>query len=166
MTDIVELNKFKSVKDHDKIESFISKTDLLKNGTESKNSAYCPVYSHININRASFGKNEEDGFMDWQEEYIKKLNQDLSEIKSEMRSMESRLGDKIDTKLEEFRNEMRHLDNQRVEDMREIRNSLESTNERIQSMASNVHNIAIAAILGIAAIAVSVIGIWYSVVNK
>ncbi len=104
--------------------------------------------------------------MDWQEEYIKKLNQDLSEIKSEMRSMESRLGDKIDTKLEEFRNEMRHLDNQRVEDMREIRNSLESTNERIQSMASNVHNIAIAAILGIAAIAVSVIGIWYSAVNK
>jgi len=97
--------------------------------------------------------------MDWQE----KLDQDVTEIKNDIKTLEDKLGDKVTAKLEEFRSEMRHLDNQRTEDMREIRNSIESTNKHVQSMVSSVQSIAIATIIGVAAMVIAVVGIWYSV---
>ena len=119
-------------------------------------------------------KEADEGMVDWQERYIEKLDQNIQEIKNdaketrkEIHNMEARMADridsKLDSKLEEFRSEMRHLDNQRVEDMREIRNSLESTNKHVQSMVSSVHSISIATVIGVAAMVISVLGIWYSV---
>lgn len=125
-----------------------------------------------NKNVIPFHKNKENAlgsevdFMDWQEKYIEKLDQDISDIKSEVKGMEDKIGNRIDSKLEEFRNEMRHLDNQRVEDMREIRASLDSTNKHVQGMVSSVHSIAIATVIGVAAMVISVLGIWYSISNN
>lgn len=101
--------------------------------------------------------------MDWQDKYIEKVDQEITEVKSEIKNLEDRIGNKIDSKLEEFRNEMRHLDTQRAEDMREIRSNLESTNKHVQSMVSSVHSVAIAAIIGIATMVIGALGIWYSV---
>lgn len=103
--------------------------------------------------------------MDWQEKYIEKVDGEITEINSEIKGMENRIGNRIDSKLEEFRNEMRHLDNQRVDDMREIRTSLDSTNKHVQGMVTNVHNISIAVIIGVAAMVISVMALGYSIWN-
>ena len=101
--------------------------------------------------------------MDWQEKYIDKVDKEISDIKSEIRNLEANITNNISTQFELFRSEMRHIDNQRVDDMREIRSSLESTNKHVQSMVSSVHSIAIATVIGVAAMVISVFGIWYSI---
>jgi hypothetical protein len=98
--------------------------------------------------------------MDWQEKYIDKVDQEISGIKSEIRDSENRIGNRIDSKLEEFRSEMRHLDNQRVEDMREIRTHLADNLRHVRSMSQattiGVASMVVAVILGVA-------GIWWTV---
>lgn len=84
--------------------------------------------------------------MDWQEKYIDKLDRDLSEIKQSLAATEERIARSIDHALVEIRN----LDNQRHAEYLDIRNFL--AEERRW-----VIGIAIATILGIAAMAVTVL---------
>lgn len=73
-------------------------------------------------------------------------------------SLESRVSS-LEAKFEIFMGEMRDRDNQRAEDMREIRSKLDN-------MGNHVRNLAVAAIVGIGAISISVIGFVISVVSK
>ncbi len=80
-------------------------------------------------------------------------------------SIEARVSS-LETKFEMFIGEMRDRDNQRAEDIREIRSSIETMNTKIDSMTKSVSNITIAAIVGIGAISVSVVGFVFSVIFK
>ena len=62
-----------------------------------------------------------------------------------------------DAKFNMFMQEMRDRDNQRAEDMREIRTSLGNMQNRIDDMGKHVRNMALTAIGAIGAIAITVI---------
>ena len=59
--------------------------------------------------------------------------------------------------MNEFRTEMRERDNQRVEDMREIRTSISNMQNRIEDMGKHVRNLSITAMAAIGAMVVTVI---------
>lgn len=98
--------------------------------------------------------------VDWQEKYFDKVDREVTDIKSEMRNAEARITASIEIKLEQFRNEMRHLDNQRNQDMVEIRNQLAENTRHVQNISQatviGVSSMVIAVVLGIA-------GIWWTV---
>lgn len=73
-------------------------------------------------------------------------------------NLESRISN-LEGKFEIFIGEMRDRDNQRAEDMREIRSKLDS-------IGNHVRNITIAAIVGIGAISVSVVGFVISAILR
>lgn len=73
-------------------------------------------------------------------------------------NLESRISN-LEGKFEIFIGEMRDRDNQRAEDMREIRSKLDS-------IGNHVRNITVAAIVGIGAIFVSVVGFVISAILR
>lgn len=73
-------------------------------------------------------------------------------------NLESRISN-LEGKFEIFIGEMRDRDNQRAEDMREIRSKLDS-------IGNHIRNITVAAIFGIAAISVSVVGFVISAILR
>ena len=98
-----------------------------------------------------------DDNMEWQEKYIDKLNQDVTDIRSEirgirdeMRSMRQEMITEMRAIRQDFKDEMAAMRQENQADMKEIRSSLETTKNQ-------VHNLVIAAVVGIAAITVSVI---------
>ena len=62
-----------------------------------------------------------------------------------------------DAKFNMFMQEMRDRDNQRVEDMREIRTSISNMQNRIEDMGKHVRNLSITAMAAIGAMVVTVI---------
>ena len=62
-----------------------------------------------------------------------------------------------DAKLNVFMQEMRDRDNQRAEDIREIRSSLQNMQTSLQNMQVSNRNLNVATIIGIAAIVVAVL---------
>ena len=59
--------------------------------------------------------------------------------------------------MRDFKNEMRDRDNQRAEDMREIRSSIGTMQNRIEDMGKHVRNLAITSMAAIGAMVVTVI---------
>ena len=83
----------------------------------------------------------------------------------------------IETKIDMFIDEMRDRDNQRAAeiselrqkqetDMREIRSSIEKVNDKIDGMEKHVRNLTTTAIIGIGAMAISVVGFVISIALK
>ncbi|MBD3878921.1 MAG: hypothetical protein SR1Q5_04455 [Quinella sp. 1Q5] len=62
-----------------------------------------------------------------------------------------------DAKFNMFMQEMRDRDNQRAEDMREIRSSISNMQNRIDGMGKHVRNLAITSMAAIGAMVVTVI---------
>ncbi len=62
-----------------------------------------------------------------------------------------------DAKFNVFMQEMRDRDNQRAEDIREIRTSLQNLQTNMQNMQTSNRNLNIVTLLGIAAIVVAVL---------
>ncbi len=87
-----------------------------------------------------------------------KIKTEAAISESQRLNLESRISN-LEGKFEIFIGEMRDRDNQRAEDMREIRSKLDS-------IGNHVRNITIAAIAGIGAIFVSVVGFVISVASK
>ena len=114
----------------------------------------------VSVNDSSQANEKGGNCMDWQEKYFDRIDKDIAEIKSEIRNAESRLAANIDVRLEQFRNEMRHLDNQRNQDMAEIRSQMAENTRHVQNMTQatviGVSSMVIAVVLGIA-------GIWWTV---
>lgn len=75
-----------------------------------------------------------------------------------MAEIESRVG-KIETKIDMFIGEIRQQNQMRAAEMREIRSKLDDIDK-------HVRNLAVAAIVGIGAIAAAVIGFVISVASK
>ena len=59
--------------------------------------------------------------------------------------------------MRDFKTEMRDRDNQRVEDIREIRTSISNMQNRIEDMGKHVRNLSITAMAAIGAMVVTVI---------
>ena len=59
--------------------------------------------------------------------------------------------------MRDFKNEMRERDNQRVEDMREIRASISNMQSRIDDMGKHVRNLSLTSMAAIGAMVVTVI---------
>lgn len=87
-----------------------------------------------------------------------KIKTEAAISESQRLNLESRLSN-LEGKFEIFIGEMRDRDNQRAEDMREIRSKLDS-------IGNLVRNITIAAIAGIGAIFVSVVGFVISAILR
>ena len=62
-----------------------------------------------------------------------------------------------DAKFNVFMQEMRDRDNQRVEDIREIRASIQNMQDNMQNMQASNRNLNIVTILGVAAIVIAVL---------
>ena len=62
-----------------------------------------------------------------------------------------------DAKFNIFMEEMRDRDNQRAEDIREIRSSLQNLQANLQSLQSSGRTLNVATIIGIAAIVIAVL---------
>lgn len=62
-----------------------------------------------------------------------------------------------DAKFSVFMQEMRDRDNQRTEDIREIRTSVQNMQNSLQNMQSSNRNLNVVTILGIAAIIIAVL---------
>ena len=62
-----------------------------------------------------------------------------------------------DAKFNVFMQEMRDRDNQRVEDIREIRLSIQNMQDNMQNMQASNRNLNIVTILGVAAIVIAVL---------
>ncbi len=97
---------------------------------------------------------------------------DLENRVGQLETKVSVIETKVDSFIQEmrdFKTEMRDRDNQRAaeirelrqkqeSDMKEIRTSLTNLSTKIDGMGKHVRNLAVAAIVGIVAIAISVIG--------
>ena len=59
--------------------------------------------------------------------------------------------------MRDFKAEMRDRDNQRVEDIREIRASIQNMQDNMQNMQASNRNLNIVTILGVAAIVIAVL---------
>ncbi len=88
----------------------------------------------------------------------KKIEIDAAANENPATNLEARVSS-LEAKFEVFMGEMRDRDNQRAEDMREIRSKLDN-------IGNHTRNLAVAAIVGIGAISISVIGFVISVVSK
>lgn len=89
---------------------------------------------------------KDDLSMDWQEKYIDKLDRDVDEVKKTITASEERISRMIESSL----TEMRDRDNQRQQDMNQIRSSIDSINDRIK-------NLTITAVVAIASMVVTFI---------
>ena len=72
----------------------------------------------------------------------------------------------IETKIDMFIGEMRERDNQRAEDMREIRASIGNIQNRIEDMGKHVRNLTVAAMVGMGTMTIAGLAIAISIVLK
>ena len=84
--------------------------------------------------------------MDWQEKYLDKLDRDISEMKNVVQASEDRIARMIENAL----TEMRDRDNQRHQEIIEIRT-------RLDEQTKYVRQISLATIGAIAALVISVL---------
>ena len=71
-----------------------------------------------------------------------------------------------DAKFNMFMQEMRDRDNQRAEDMREIRESISGMGNRIDDMGKHVRNLTVAAMVGMGTMTIAGIAIAISIYLK
>jgi len=95
---------------------------------------------------ASTSPRKDDSSMDWQEKYFDKLDRDISEMKNVVQASEDRIARMIENAL----TEMRDRDNQRHQEMIEIRT-------RLDEQTKYVRQISLATIGAIAALVISVL---------
>ncbi|MCM8901291.1 hypothetical protein KVG29_08670 [Caldicoprobacter algeriensis] len=96
---------------------------------------------------------KEGGYMDWQEKYLDKLDRDVAEMKASLRNTEDRIAQMINQAL----TEMRDRDNQRHQEFLEVNRRIEDIRREIKGDRQWIAGIAIATIIGIAAMIVSVL---------
>jgi len=72
----------------------------------------------------------------------------------------------IETKIDMFIGEMRERDNQRAEDIREIRASIGNIQNRIEDMGKHVRNLTVAAMVGMGTMTIAGLAIAISIVLK
>ena len=72
----------------------------------------------------------------------------------------------IETKIDMFIGEMRERDNQRAEDIREIRASINNIQNRIDDMGKHVRNLTVAAMVGMGTMTIAGLAIAISIVLK
>mgnify|MGYP000224060525 CR=1 FL=1 len=100
---------------------------------------------------------EEEGVkeMDWQEKYLDKLDRDVSEIKASLRQTEER----IERLVSGLRNELRSEIVEIRQDMRDLRNEFRGINKWVIGFV-------VSAIVGITAVAVSVVALVGTVLAR
>ena len=72
----------------------------------------------------------------------------------------------IETKIDMFIGEMRERDNQRAQDIREIRASINNIQNRIEDMGKHVRNLTVAAMVGMGTMTIAGLAIAISIVLK
>ena len=72
----------------------------------------------------------------------------------------------IETKIDMFIGEMRERDNQRAEDIREIRASIGNIQNRIEDMGKHVRNLTVAAMVGMGTMTIAGLAIAISILLK
>jgi len=106
---------------------------------------------------ASTSPRKDDSSMDWQEKYFDKLDRDISEMKNVVQASEDRIARMIENAM----TEMRDRDNQRHQEMSEIRSNLDNMHSKIDQAVQIAHEekkwvigttlaIAVSAVLAIA----------------
>lgn len=159
--DVISLAEFRNFKIATRNDKDVFKNDFIRQrNTDIKIESTIITTNKESNQYYSDTPNKGSDLMDWQEKYIDKVDRDVSDIKKDIHNMESNIENKISTQFELFRNEMRHLDNQRVADMREIRDSLTGNMRHVQNMSQ-------ATIIGVASMVIAVMigigGIWWTV---
>jgi len=120
------------------------------------------VFRELVETRAQTGPTIEEGkAMDWQEKYFDKLDRDIGEMKNSLRATEERIAGMINQTL----GELRDRDNQRhgeilgmKADMQAIRSDTAETRRWIIGMVIAAIGVALAAIIGVVSIVLSVVG--------
>jgi len=84
---------------------------------------------------ASTSSRKDDSSMDWQEKYLDKLDRDISEMKNVVQASEDRIARMIENAL----TEMRDRDNQRHQEMSEIRSNLDHMRDKIDQAVQIAH---------------------------
>jgi hypothetical protein len=104
---------------------------------------------------------EEGEAMDWQEKYFDKLDRDFSDMKNSLRTTEERIAGLVNQAL----GELRDRDNQRhaeimgmKADMQAIRSDNAETRRWIIGMVIAAIGVALAAIIGVVTIVISMVG--------
>ncbi|PTX52695.1 hypothetical protein C8P63_1307 [Melghirimyces profundicolus] len=113
------------------------------------------------LKQAASGKEEDlpkgESFMNWQEKYIDKLDRDMNDMKNTITSSEDRIARMIDSAM----TEMRDRDNQRHQEIIEMRNSMQNVEQKIESKMRWVVGTAITTGLSVVAIAITIIvAVW------
>ena len=90
----------------------------------------------------------------------------MTEQEKKIVEVEKRV-DSLEAVFKSFMQEMRDRDNQRAEDIRELRQDMKnmqaSLDAKIDSMGKHVRNLSVAAIIGVATIAITVV---YSILSR
>ena len=87
---------------------------------------------------------------------VDKLDERVSSLERQVSETTANVNSLI-RELKDFKDEMRDRDNQRAEDMREIRTSISNMQNRIEDMGKHVRNLSITAMAAIGAMVVTVI---------
>ena len=109
-----------------------------------------------------------DDDMDWQQEYISKLNQDVSDIKSDMRAMRQELRTEMSETRQEIKSdiqsmmaEMRDRDNQRHQEILTMQTKIDENVAGLKTEISSTNKwvigLVLTTIIGIVTIAGTVI---------
>lgn len=104
-----------------------------------------------------------DVIMDWTEKYIDKLDHEMSEIKSDLKQIPKEIDAAMKENLKSFREEYRHIDNQRVADMRDIKSDVNRLAEATTAERRNVQQITVAVVAMAIATILSIAGLVMSV---
>ena len=100
----------------------------------------------------------------------------MADLENRVSNLETKVS-VIETKIDMFIEEMRDRDNKRAaeivelrqkqeSDMKEIRSTIDSINTKIDGMGKHFRNLTVAAIVGIGAITVSVVGFVITMAMK
>lgn len=84
--------------------------------------------------------------------------QEMRDFKTEMRDRDNQRAAEIAALRKTHEADMKEIRTKQEADMKEIRASIDSVNNKIDGMGKHVRNLAVAAIVGIGAIVVAVIG--------
>lgn len=115
------------------------------------------LLKHINLETYSeLATTKEGDYMDWQEKYIDKLDQNINEMKQSLRDTENRISEMINKHIEYTT----HLDKERHDEILKINekidNSIDSINNKIDSTNKWLIGLIITTILAIGSMALSV----------